>query len=166
MNSYVSYRALGLLLPFATAIVPTGCNGIVQEDDQTNQVFQEIGPAACGTLLAGQEIRPDNVDPHAFITSCDRRFALASANGFGLFLSTFDRPSNTIFWRVAEGAGLIYGDMQTDGNFVAYNSFGTALWNSGTWGHPFVNLRLQDDGNLVIYSPDGVALWNSGTGGR
>ncbi len=44
--------------------------------------------------------------------------------------------------------------MQTDGNLVLYKkSPFTALWSSGTQGHPGARAIMQSDGNLVVYSP-------------
>jgi hypothetical protein len=55
--------------------------------------------------------------------------------------------------------------MQTDGNLVLYHG-PTALWNSGTYGHPGAYFNVQTDGNLVVYSAANVALWSSGTAGK
>lgn len=62
-------------------------------------------------------------------------------------------------WSQAQGAadGLM---MQGDGNLVAYNDLGTALWSSGT-SAPGAYLCLQDDGNLVII--EDVAVWATDT---
>lgn len=67
------------------------------------------------------------------------------------------------------GQELINGNhafiMQTDGNLVEYNGT-TAIWASGTWGHPGAYCSMQADGNLVVYSSTGGALWASGTYGH
>jgi hypothetical protein len=52
--------------------------------------------------------------------------------------------------------------MQTDGNLVLYRGR-TALWGSGTEGHPGASALMQTDGNLVIYSKAKTALWNTAT---
>jgi hypothetical protein len=89
--------------------------------------------------------------------------------------------------------GLYRFAFQTDGNLVVYNLQNKALWNSGTYTKPAVNLEmqpggnlvlydaarnplwatwtsvpnsyliLQNDGNLVLYSPDGKSQWDSET---
>ena len=42
--------------------------------------------------------------------------------------------------------------MQTDGNFILYDGYGSATWASNTnTAGPSVELLLQDDGNLVLY---------------
>jgi RHS repeat-associated protein len=47
--------------------------------------------------------------------------------------------------------------MQTDGNFVLYNTSGVALWSTGP--STGVMMEMQDDGNLVEYHQ----LWQAGT---
>jgi surface antigen len=54
--------------------------------------------------------------------------------------------------------------MQSDGNLVVYAS-GTAIWSSGTAGHPGAMAIMQDDGNLVVYLGS-TPLWQAGTGGH
>ncbi|WP_051969856.1 RHS repeat-associated core domain-containing protein [Kitasatospora azatica] len=44
-----------------------------------------------------------------------------------------------------------WATMQTDGNFVIYDTNHNPLWASGTYPTPGAYLALQDDGNLVIY---------------
>jgi len=56
--------------------------------------------------------------------------------------------------------------MQTDGNFVVYDSTGRPVWASNTWGHPGAGLVVQDDGNTVIYSTGSSPLWATNTWGR
>jgi len=59
-----------------------------------------------------------------------------------------------------------YCTMQSDGNFVVYNSAGGALWASGTSGNPGAYVTLQIDGNVVVYSSGNSALWATGTEGK
>jgi hypothetical protein len=66
-------------------------------------------------------------------------------------------PSGVIWATNTTGSGN-HVSMQTDGNLVIYNSAGTALWQSGTAGHPAPMFALQNDSNLVIYLPAG-ATW-------
>jgi hypothetical protein len=66
------------------------------------------------------------------------------------------------------GEQLTYGSyraaMQTDGNFVVYNS-NSAVWASNTGGNAGGYLRLQSDGNLVIYAAAGYPIWATMTSG-
>jgi hypothetical protein len=53
-----------------------------------------------------------------------------------------------------------YALMQSDGNFVLYDSNPTARWATNTSGYtngPFI--QMQNDGNLVVYYNTNVALW-------
>ncbi|KAF9260774.1 mannose recognizing lectin [Marasmius fiardii PR-910] len=54
--------------------------------------------------------------------------------------------------------------MQTDGNCVAYQGDGTAVWHTATNGsdHPYA-LVCQNDGNLVLYAKGGRAVWHTNT---
>lgn len=78
--------------------------------------------------------------------------------------------------------------MQGDGNLVEYQDVyrpkpvyawvWSAVWSTGTYGHPCVYgatnpcnvLVMQGDGNLVVYGPTcagpNKSCWNSGTGGN
>lgn len=53
----------------------------------------------------------------------------------------------------------IHATMQTDGNFVVFNSSGSAVFSTGTAGTGAVILRVQDDGNFVLYK----FIWQAGT---
>lgn len=57
--------------------------------------------------------------------------------------------------------------MRGDGNFVVYrNDDWSAVWSSGTGGHPEASARVHDDGDVVIHAADGAQLWSSATGGN
>ncbi len=52
-----------------------------------------------------------------------------------------------------------HATMQTDGNFVLYNSSNAALWSTGTSGIANAQIiEIQDDGNLVLY----IFKWQAG----
>ncbi|MFV0461563.1 MAG: Ig-like domain repeat protein, partial [Actinomycetales bacterium] len=53
--------------------------------------------------------------------------------------------------------------MQADGNLVAYDAVGNALWWSGTWGNPGATMEMMNDGNAVIFSVTDDVLWESDT---
>jgi cell wall-associated NlpC family hydrolase len=64
------------------------------------------------------------------------------------------------------GPNGYWAAMQSDGNFVIYNSSnGHEVWDSGT-SVPGSRITMQGDGNLVIYDPAGTALWSSDTAGN
>lgn len=58
-------------------------------------------------------------------------------------------------------------NMQSDGNFVVYNSANKPLWNTRTEGQGGYRINLQaSDGNLVLYTGSGHALWSADIAGR
>lgn len=54
--------------------------------------------------------------------------------------------------------------MQTDGNLVLYNNFGSALWASGTSGSNFY-VKFTSNGNFIVYNANGNDKWKSKTAG-
>ena len=52
--------------------------------------------------------------------------------------------------------------MQGDGNLVVYNASDTALWASGTNGHPGAYLVVGDAGEFGVRSTGGATLWAPG----
>jgi hypothetical protein len=74
--------------------------------------------------------------------------------------------SNPLWATATYGTTPGFVAMQTDGNFVVYDSTGRPVWASNTWGHPGAGLLIQDDGNTVIYSTGSSPLWATNTWGR
>ncbi|TQF05406.1 hypothetical protein E6W39_28195 [Kitasatospora acidiphila] len=56
--------------------------------------------------------------------------------------------------------------LQNDGNLVLYNSSGSAIWSSQTWGHTPGSAFMQSDGNFVLYDNNHNALWSTSTWGN
>jgi uncharacterized membrane protein YgcG len=74
-------------------------------------------------------------------------FSLTLQSDRNLVLS---RYPGVVLW--ATGGRGERAVVQTDGNFVLYDSFNNANWASNTDGYgPGVELLLQTDGNLVLY---------------
>jgi hypothetical protein len=51
--------------------------------------------------------------------------------------------------------------MQTDGNFVVYDTANNAPWHTYTFGNPGAYLSMQNNGAIVIYTASGARLWGS-----
>lgn len=49
--------------------------------------------------------------------------------------------------------------LQSDGNFVLYDSFNNALWASNTFDTEVNNIVMQYDCNLVIYDSNAIPTW-------
>jgi len=64
-------------------------------------------------------------------------------------------------WWSTQTSGPVAFDavMQSDGNFVFYDMFGTTLWNTGTHGNPGAHLTIEDDGSLNVYAQSGARIW-------
>ncbi|HOV42212.1 MAG TPA: hypothetical protein PLM59_10490, partial [Oscillospiraceae bacterium] len=71
--------------------------------------------------------------------------------------------------RITSQNGKYFAIMQTDGNFVIYQSdTQKALWHTNTYGGNYTSYRamMQTDGNFVVYGIKNgamTALWNAGT---
>lgn len=55
--------------------------------------------------------------------------------------------------------------LQTDGNLVAYDSQGKALWSSNTVGSGAIECVMQSDGNLLLNDRNGRVVWATYTHG-
>jgi hypothetical protein len=53
-------------------------------------------------------------------------------------------------------------ELQSDGNFVLYNTSGKPIWATGTEGRG-AKLNVQADGNVVLYDASNRALWATDT---
>src|SRR5262249_28728428 len=116
-------------------------------DTTTNAIPDHMAPG--DFLLPGQ-----------FRQSVDGRFWLVYQGDGNLVLY---QGSNPLWATATYGTTPGFAAMQTDGNFVVYDSTGAAVWASGTWGHPRAFLVVQGDGNTVIYSTDSSPLWATNT---
>ena len=114
--------------------------------------------AGCGAMTANQQITVNQS-----ILSCDGRFQLILGGDGNLVLY----EGSTALWSAGTaGKSSANAIMQGDGNFVVYNTSGSAVWASNTAGNAGASLTVQDDGNTVIYSASGAALWSTGTAGH
>ena len=96
--------------------------------------------------------------PDESFRSSSGRYRLTYQSDGDLVL--YDEQMRTRLW-TANTAGTAPGQtlLQTDGNFVVYDSAGVNRWSSGTFGNFSAYLAVQDDGNLVIYGSDGQPIW-------
>ncbi len=75
---------------------------------------------------------------------------------------------------LAPGAALLVGQklvslneaffaiLQSDSNFVIYNSHGVPEWSSETYTDP-KELVFEENGELILYATNGVQAWSTGT---
>lgn len=96
-------------------------------------------------------------------------------SGNGAYKLTFQGDGNLVLYSggKAKWASNTNGEspqcaiMQSDGNFVVYNSSMQAKWTSNTRADANLGSRLiiQNDGNLVIYNTSDQPIWASNTVG-
>ncbi len=116
------------------------------------QVNNYIGTqvASGTTLRAGDYLR-----------SPDWRFTLVMQFDGNLVVYSADKYTPIWNARTWNKPGA-YATMQNDGNFVVYDSNGSALWNTFKFTEGASVLKMQSDGNLVTYrNSNGWATWNS-----
>lgn len=97
------------------------------------------------------------------LETADKKYRLTLQSDGNLVLYS---ATKALWSTRTNGKDSHYAVMQTDGNFVLYDTLGRALWNSRTPRNPGSSLQLQFDGNLVIYSKQGKAIWYTSTQGR
>ncbi|OJH40029.1 hypothetical protein BON30_13250 [Cystobacter ferrugineus] len=92
----------------------------------------------------------------------------------GQYRLLLQHDGNLVVSRIADNA-LVWANyafgttaviVQPDGNFVAYDTNGAAVWNTGTWGKAGtgsmpVRLYLEDNGSLALYNTSGSLLWST-----
>jgi len=113
------------------------------------------GPATPSTLDGGSQLTPGQQ-----ISSPDGRYRL-----------TFQTDGNLVIYRNSDGAAIWWtgtagisanvARMQTDGNFVVYDTANAARWHTYTFGNPGAYLSMQNNGAFVINSAAGARLWGS-----
>ena len=120
---------------------------------QKEQLRNPPTPTPTPTVGAGQIL------PGGSLSSPDDHYRLVYQGDGNLVLS--DVLAGTVLWATDTG-GAVPGQaiVQSDGNFVIYNTAGSARWTAGTGGHPGAYLRIQDDGNLVIYDATAQPIWS------
>ena len=100
-----------------------------------------------GTLTAGQTIESPN-----------GRYRL-TMQGDGNLVEYHDANAAWASGTSSPGSRAV---MQGDGNLVVYNASNTALWASGTNGHPGAYLVIGDAGEFGVRSTGGATLWAPG----
>jgi len=133
---------------------------VVEAPDGT--VVWSSGTAQAPTTLDG----PARLTGTDILTSPDGRHTLLVVPGEGVQLQG---PDAAVRWApdaVAtdpEAGPSVALELRADGNLVAVDEEGDAVWRSRTAGRGPVTLAVQDDGNLVLLDDAGVPVWSSQT---
>ncbi|MGF1426309.1 ricin-type beta-trefoil lectin domain protein [Kitasatospora sp. LaBMicrA B282] len=106
------------------------------------------GLSAPGTLASGQEI-----------DSATSRLVMQPDGNLVLYPD--DEPNHALWASGTFNHPGATATLQSDGNFVVYDTNHTALWSSQTFGT--THLRVQDDRNMVVYDTTNKPLWTSNT---
>jgi hypothetical protein len=157
------------------ALIVTGLLAVVA-------VFAHTRSIAANSLLGPQLYTNDSlVCPGDSIASASREFFVSCIQDYnGVYLegnvgtyginsvwdSLFDPDYSNGYgdhvyqWHYFTSSG--YAVMQSDGNFVLYDSTGpTAAWATQTSGYGSgAFLQIQNDGNLVVYYNTNVPIWS------
>jgi hypothetical protein len=104
-----------------------------------------------GVLYPGQALYSPNGQYQLFFQH-DGNLVLYGPGGFMWASNTARDPDAFRGW-----AG--YAVMQGDGNFVAYTSWGSHIYDTGTGGLNGARLVLDDDGRVVIYDVNDEQRW-------
>jgi hypothetical protein len=124
------------------------------------------GSHSCGTLASG-----DSLDQGQSLPACHANYHLDMQNDGNLVLYAGSSTPSNALWatNTAADEGPVPGNkvtMQSDGDFVLFDSSGNPIMHTNTGGHPGAYLDMQDDGNLVIYvgsANPSNAIWATGT---
>lgn len=110
------------------------------------------GPGAPDTLSPAQRIYPSGN-----VYSSNGSYRLTYQGDGNLVLYTGGTP---IWATMTLNSGAGYTEMQTDGNFVVYDSGIVPVWASMTNGNNGAWLRVENDGRLTIYNQSNNLLWS------
>jgi hypothetical protein len=171
-GNFVIYGPAGAPL-WSTQTNGSGGAILKMQDDGNLVIYAEVwqagtyatpspGPfpaASCsiGTILHAPQ---DLLANQCVVSPKGQYFLLMGAPAGPLFI--YDQAHGVGTWG-APGSqnGGVKASLQSDGNFVVYNSSNTALWSSGTSGTGVKLLDMEDDGRIILYRP----VWQSNTGG-
>jgi hypothetical protein len=164
--------------PAGAALWSTQTNGsggaiIKMQDDGNLVIYAQVwlagtyatgapGPFPTQTCSIGNLLHApqDLLSNQCIISPKGQYILLMNAPAGPLFIDDLSRNVGT--WSASGSQnGGVKASLQSDGNFVVYNSSNTALWSSGTAGTGANLLDMEDDGRIILYRP----VWQSNTGG-
>lgn len=100
--------------------------------------------------------------PNYYLLSPDTRFVFIQQSDGNAVL--YDCKNNVLWQNSKAGTAVAYTTLQSDGNFVEYNTSGSPIWYTGTTTAAHAN--MQNDGNFVLYNASWSAVWQTNTGGH
>ena len=171
-GNFVIYGPAGAAL-WSTQTAGSGGSIIKMQDDGNLVIYSVVwlagtyatpspGPFPTQTCSIGTILHaPQDLLANQCIVSPKGQYILLMGAPAGpLFI--YDLAHNVGTWGApGSNNGGVKASLQSDGNFVVYNSSNTALWSSGTSGTGANLLDMEDDGRIILYRP----VWQSNTGG-
>ena len=160
-----------LVAPDGAAVWSTGTGGsdgtLRLRDDgdlvveaPSGEVVWESGTAQAPATLTG----PGRLGEGEVLASPDGRHVLLVDPDAGVQLQG---PDGAARWAPETATGgadpAVALELRADGNLVAVDAGGDALWRSRTAGRGGTTLVVQDDGNLVLLDGAGTPVWASNT---
>jgi len=140
------------------------CNVYGQNGPPTVDCYEAVGVVGYVGRPPGLLLQGESLTTNQEMSSYDNRFHLVMQGDGNLVLyQGLPGQSMTALWSTGTwGTSGNTAVMQTDGNFVLYDSTNGALWSSGTWNNSGAYLAVQNDGNVVVYK-NSTPLWASNT---
>jgi hypothetical protein len=132
----------------------------------------ETAQGAANVVLWRADTQGTGTNNHATMQD-DGNLVVYNASGQPVWSSMygFAGPPNitapttlSAFTSLASPNGRYRSTVQSDGNFVTYDSVGTPVWHSQTFQYPGASVSLQSDGDLVARSGQTV-VWHTDTAG-
>jgi hypothetical protein len=163
-GNFVIYGPAGDAL-WSTQTAGSGGAIIKLQDDGNLVIYSEVwqagtyatpspGPFPAASCSIGTALHaPQDLLANQCIVSPKGQYFLLMGSPAGpLFI--YDQAHGVGTWG-APGSqnGGVRASLQSDGNFVVYNSSNVALWNSATYGTGVTLLDMEDDGRIILYRP-------------
>jgi len=103
------------------------------------------GPFGTTVINSGSTMVPDR----AYYSYSRLYFVVFQSTDGNLVVYRVGQGSNKAIWSTNSFGGKIAA-MQGDGNFVIYNSAGSAIWDSATWGGSGGSAFITDRGVFLV----------------
>jgi cell wall-associated NlpC family hydrolase len=161
-GNVVIYDADGRAL-WSTRTAGNGGASLSVQSDGNVVLYSSSGQPLWNSGTLNSNAAPGDVlRANQYLTSANGQYKLAMQDDGNLVLYTANL-SRALWNSQTSGHAGAYAVMQSDGNFVVYDSANQPLWYTRTSGNAGAALYVQTDGNLVVYGSAGQALWGSGT---
>jgi hypothetical protein len=164
-GNFVVYTSANRPL-WATNTANTGAQNLVLQDDGNLVLYKGTRAlwAAATSFRGAAPVNPlqnnQALTIGAAIKSPSGRYELTLQPDGNVVV--YDMTTSTALWATnTAGKNVVKAEMQTDGNFVLYDSANKGVWDTKTYNGGGKTLQLGDDGNLVIRDANQQVKWTS-----